>query len=125
MCRKMVHILLITTRRQGLNSFIEGLSSDPEVRLELVSAPTEALGIVRTRSPHLVVVDSTPEELDSFDLVRQIIGANAMVNTAVASPLSDAGFHDKGEGLGILCRLPPEPGRNDSKALLQKLRELG
>lgn len=120
----MLHIVLITARSEGIKAFIEGLSSDPQVRLELITAGTEALRIVRTRCPHLVIVDSTPEDLDCFDLVRQIIGANAMVNTAVASPLSEADFHDKSEGLGILCRLPPEPGRNDSKALLQKLRGL-
>jgi len=39
-------------------------------------------------------------------LVREIISANAMVNTAVVSPLCDADFHDKSEGLGVLCRLP-------------------
>jgi DNA-binding response OmpR family regulator len=120
----MLHILLITTRRDSIGSFIEGLSSDPEVHLELISAGAEAQSLVRTGCPHLVIVDSTSEDLDSFDLVRRIIGVNAMVNTAVASALSDEDFHDKGEGLGILCRLPPEPGRNDSKALLQKLRDL-
>lgn len=118
----MLDIVLITAGRERIKSFIEGLCSDPEVRLDLISSIPAALGIVRTRRPHLVIVDSTPEGPDPFDLVRQIIGANAMVNTAVASPLSDEDFHEKSEGLGILCRVPPEPGRSDSKALLQKLR---
>ncbi len=61
-------------------------------------------------------------DTESLDLVREIISVNAMVNTAVVSPLSEADFHDKSEGLGVLCRLPPEPGSNDSEALLQKLR---
>jgi hypothetical protein len=57
-------------------------------------------------------------------LVREIISANAMVNTAVVSALSEEDFHDKSEGLGVLCRLPIVPGCNDSEALLQKLRRV-
>ena len=120
----MLHILLVTSRGQRIQSFVEGLSSDPQVRLELVAAGTEALDVVRTGAPDLVIVDSTTENLDSLDLVRRIIGVNAMVNTAVASPLSEEEFHDRGEGLGILCRLPSDPGRGDSEVLLQKLRGL-
>jgi hypothetical protein len=57
-------------------------------------------------------------------LVREIIRASAVVDTAVVSPLCEADFRDKSEGPGVLCRLPPEPGGNDSVALLQKLREV-
>jgi DNA-binding response OmpR family regulator len=120
----MVHILLITVRKDGLKPFIEGLASEPQVRLELASAGARALEMVRTGSPQLVIVDSTSDGLDSLDVVRRIISVNAMVNTAVVSSLSDEEFHDKGEGLGILCRLPESPGGEDSKALLQKLRDL-
>ena len=47
---------------------------------------------------------------------------NAMVNTAVVSPLSDEEFHEASEGLGILGRLPDHPGMSDSGELLHKLR---
>ncbi|MDR3568372.1 MAG: response regulator [Syntrophobacteraceae bacterium] len=120
----MLHILLITARRERIESFVEGLCSDRKVRLDIVLSGAEALGILQTVTPHLVIVDSTSENIESFDLVRSIIGVNAMVNTAVASPLSDEQFHDRGEGLGILCRVPLDPGRGDSNALLQRLRDL-
>ena len=120
----MVDILLVTARGESLRPFVEGLSRDPGVRLDIVSSGAEALGVVQTQAPQLLIVDSTSERLDSFDLVRRIIGVNAMVNTAVASPLSEEDFHETGEGLGILCRLPADPGPEDSKALLQKLRNL-
>ncbi|MHC1724489.1 MAG: response regulator [Syntrophobacteraceae bacterium] len=118
----MLHILLVTTRREIVHSFAEGLRSDPEVCLDQVSSGAEALSVVRTRSPHLVIVDSDGPATDSLDLVREIISTNAMVNTAVVSMLSDEDFHEKSEGLGILCRLPLQPRKDDSKALLQQLR---
>ncbi len=120
----MLHVLLVTARREILQSFIEGLSSDPEVCLEQVTSGAEALSIVRTQCPHLVIIDSGPPDTETLDLVREMIRVNAMVNTAVISPLSDTEFHDESEGLGVLCRLPLEPGSNDSEALLQKLREI-
>ena len=113
---------MVTVRREIFHSFAEGLSADPEVCLDQATSGAEALSIVRTKCPHLVVVDCEPSDIDSLDLVREMISANAMVNTAVVSPLSGEDFHDKSEGLGVLCRLPPEPGGNDSKTLLQKLR---
>jgi len=120
----MLRILLVTVRREHLRVFIEGLSSDPEVELEYASSEAEALSIVRNNCPHLVIIDSGPSDNASLDLVRRIISVNAMVNTAVVSPLSEADFHDKSEGLGVLCRLPLEPGNQDSRALLQLLRDV-
>ncbi|MFZ2447772.1 MAG: hypothetical protein WAW37_15565 [Syntrophobacteraceae bacterium] len=118
----MLHILLVTGRREIFRSFAEGLSSDPDVCLEQVTSGAEALNIVRTRCPHLAIVDSASPESEPFDLVREMISVNAMVNTAVLSPLSDADFHDGSEGLGVLCRLPLEPGNKETRELLQKLR---
>lgn len=46
---------------------------------------------------------------------------NAMVNTAVVSPLSDEEFHEASEGLGILVRLPLEPGADEACELLRRL----
>ncbi len=118
----MLHILLVTARPKALNPFIEGLASDPDVYLDQAASEADALSIVRTRSPHLVIVDSISPIAEPLNLVREIISANALVNTAMISSLSDEDFHEKSEGLGVLCRLPIEPCSNDSVALLQKLR---
>ena len=118
----MLHILLVTVRLEKIRPFVEGLSSDPEVCLDQVSSKDKALDIVRSGCPHLVIVDSGLPDNDSLGLVREMIRVNAMVNTTVVSPLSDVDFHDKSEGLGVLCRLPPDPGGKDAEALLRKLR---
>ena|SRR5208283_503040 len=120
----MLHILLVTVRKELIHSFAEGLSSDPDVRLEQVTSRAEALGIVRTRSPHLVIVDSEVTDTDPLGLVKEIIRANAMINTAVVSALSDHEFHEAAEGLGILCRLPLDSGPGEADGLLKKLRSV-
>ena len=79
---------------------------------------------MRTRSPHLVIVDSEVTDTDPLSLVREIISANAMVNAAVVSALSDHEFHEAAEGFGILCRLPIDPGPDEANELLKKLRSV-
>ncbi len=120
----MLHIILVTTRPGIFHSFAERLRSDPEVCVDQVDSGAEALGLVRTRSPHLVIVDSEVTDTDPLGLVREIISANAMVNTAVVSALSEHEFHEAAEGFGVLCRLPLDSGPGEADELLKKLRSV-
>ena len=120
----MLRIVLATARQEAIHPFAEGLASDPEVRLEQVSSGAEALGAVRTDSPHLVIIDSALPDTESLSLVKDLLMVNAMVNTAVVSPLSDQEFHEASEGLGVLARLPLAPGKSDAAELLRKLRQV-
>jgi hypothetical protein len=54
--------------------------------------------------------------------VKELLMVNALVNTAVASPLPEEEFHNASEGLGVLAQLPAIPSKNDAADLVQKLR---
>ena len=71
-----------------------------------VHSGTEALAAVRAACPHLVVVDSDLPDTDPLGLVKKLLMVNAMINTAVISPLSEEQFHEASEGLGVVagCR---------------------
>ncbi len=118
----MVHIVLVTPRAQALQSFSEALSSHPEVRLDSVTSGAEALEVVRAVAPQLVIIDFDLPDTTPLGLVQKLLMVNALVNTAVVSPLSEVEFHEAGEGLGILSRLPLEPGRAEAADLLYKLK---
>jgi DNA-binding response OmpR family regulator len=120
----MLRILLVSARQETIRSLAEGLSSDPEVQLDQVASGAEALRTVRTASPQLAVIDSELPDTGSLPLVQKLLMVNAMVNTAVISPLSDEEFHEASEGLGILARLPLMPGKSDAAQLLHKLRKV-
>ena len=77
---------------------------------------------MRPTAPHLVIIDADLPDTAPLDLVQKLVMVNAMVNTAVVSPLSDEEFHEASEGLGVLGRLPHEPGESDAADLLHKLR---
>ena len=120
----MLRIVLASARQESIHSFAEGLASDPEVRLDQVSSGAEALGVVRTDSPQLVIIDSALPDMEPLHVVQKLLMVNAMVNTAVVSPLSDHEFHEASEGLGVLARLPLAPGKGDAAELLRKLRQV-
>lgn len=119
----MLLIVLATARPEALSSFAAALSSDPEVQLQQVATGTDALEAGRTFAPHLMVIDYLPDT-EPLSLVQKLLTVNAMVNTAVVSPLADEEFHEASEGLGILGRLPAEPGISEAADLLQKLRQV-
>ena len=120
----MLRIVLATVRQEVFHPFADGLASDPWVRLDQVSSGAEALSAVRNDSPHLVIIDSALPDMEPLHVVQQLLMVNAMVNTAVVSPLSKQEFHEASEGLGVLARLPLMPGNNDATELLRKLRQV-
>jgi DNA-binding NarL/FixJ family response regulator len=117
----MLRIVLATVRPEAMQVFAAGLTSNPEVHLQHVVSRDEALDAARTAAPHLVIIDSVLPDTAPLDLVQKLLLVNAMVNTAVVSPLSEEEFHEASEGLGILGRLPEEPGESDAADLLGKL----
>ncbi len=120
----MLDIFLVTARPEAMPALIQGLSSDKEVRLKQVNSGGAALAAVRNAAPHLVIIDSELPDSSPLDLVQQLLFINAMVNTAVISPLSDSDFHEFSEGLGILKNLPMAPDAGDAASLLLKLRQI-
>lgn len=120
----MLNIILASNRPAALHIFTATLSSDPEVALNCVASGNEAMEAVSTSSPHLVVVDSYLPDIEPLSFVRKLLMVNAMVNTAVISLLDEEEFHEASEGLGVLGRLPVEPGGSDAVDLLQRLRNV-
>ena len=120
----MLHIMLVTGRPQAMSPFIEALRSDAEVHLECFTSGADVLNAARTASAQLVVVDSLLPDEEPLGLVSKLIRVNAMVNTAVVSPLTEEEFHQASEGLGVLGRLPEKPGSGDASELMRKLRKL-
>lgn len=120
----MLRILVVTSRPQGLDSFVRTLASDPGVRLQAVASGAEALDVVRTSPPHLALIDADLPDTESMSLVQKLLMVNAMVNTAVVSPLSEDAFHEASEGLGVLAGVPIEPGKEDAEMVLSRLRSV-
>ncbi len=120
----MLRIVLATGRPQPMEAFAAALSSNPEVRLQRVGSGAEVLETAQASAPHLVIIDTDLADYEPLELVQKLLRVNAMVNTVVVSPLSEEEFHEASEGLGILGRLPGEPGVGDAAELLLRLKKV-
>ncbi len=121
---KMRKILIISERQEKLADFTKALEKDREVDLLTATAVEDAINMAEYHAPALIVVDEQVGDLSGVDLVRRLIGVNAFLNTAVLSASTDEDFHLRSEGLGILARLPIQPGDKDALRMLELLRSL-
>ena len=71
-----------------------------------------------------MVVDERLDGLAATVFLKRLMEVNAMIDTAVASPLPTEQFHENYEGLGVLMQLPPEPDRFSAEDLLERMRSL-
>jgi hypothetical protein len=114
----MPHILMVTNKRETLETLARALKAESTVRLEWAHDRAQALDHIATRRPDLVVVDEYVGYLTNFEFIRQIVGVNAFAHTAAVSRLPRKTFHEVAEGLGVLAQLPPQPGVLDAERLL-------
>jgi DNA-binding response OmpR family regulator len=120
----MLEIILVTSRPAALQAFADALTSARGVHLKKVQSGVETLLEVGAAAPQLVVIDSELPDTAPLGLVQRLLLVNAMINTAVITPLSEAEFHQQSEGLGILTNLPEVPGPHHAGDLLLKLRQV-
>ena len=115
-------ILLQTGRPAVFAPFVEELERQG-CAVTTVADPAACKDRVQGQAPHLVVVDAATQEQARQDVIG-IMRVNALVHTAVVTDMAEEVFHDAMEGLGILASLPPQPGPEDARRLVQLLAEI-
>lgn len=113
----MAHILIASARPDALAGFIAALA-EAGSRVDIAPSAKAAQEAVGHEPPTLCLVDGDLPDMKALGLVSRLIEINACVTSAVVSSLSDEAFHEAGEGLGILMRLPPHPGPAEAQTLL-------
>ena len=84
-----------------------------------------AVESVREQAVDLVIVDENLGDMTGVELVRRLLGVNALVNTALVSTESQEDYHEHSEGLGVLMQLPSDCGKKEAVALVGCLGRLG
>ncbi|MBU4055745.1 MAG: response regulator [Proteobacteria bacterium] len=117
-------ILLVSSRREELEGFIQGLRSDDNINLNQVETSEEALKTASAQGPALVVIDGSTVKESGLDLARELLKANAFIYTAILSDMDETLFHEQSEGLGILAHLPSKPDSGHARQLLRQLGQI-
>jgi DNA-binding NarL/FixJ family response regulator len=117
----MIQIIIATDESTHFSEFADSLSAKNNVSIGWADSPDALVKDAENISPQLIIIDETLGGIEGLDLSRKVILANALVNIALVSKLSEQDFHEAAEGLGILSQLPSCPGASHAKMLLEDL----
>lgn len=131
-------VLIISSRKTVWHDLAAAFTAH-SLQPAVTDSLPQALEYIRATPPTLVILDSEDggitagnktEDMaqthiqETRKTLTDILTINAMVQTAVVSPLSTEIFHDALEGFGVLTNLPPAPQEADIAALAQVLQEV-
>ncbi len=120
-----MRIILVWPLDGEIDEFEAGLAASG-AGIMRYSSGAEALEAVREhRDIMLAVIAEKFADMTGLELVQKILAVNAMIGCAVVSQLSAEDFHEESEGLGILMRLPANPGGESAAELLTHLKRIG
>ncbi len=117
----MPRILLVTNRRETLETLARALKTETSVTLAWAHEREVALKQIHDWRPDLVVVDEYVGYLTNFEFIRQIVAIEASLRTAAVSRLPRETFHNIAADLGVVTQLPPGAGVLEAERLLALL----
>ncbi len=119
----MPRILLVTNKRETMETLGRALKAETSVALEWAHERVKALKQVHDWRPDLVVVDEYVGYLTNFEFIRQITAIDALICTAAVSRLPRETFRDIAAGLGDVTQLPLGAGVLEAERLLALLEK--
>ena len=120
----MHRILILTNDREKFVDVVKVLSAESKCHIRWADSLPAARFAASEARVDLMIIDDALEGKSGFDIAKEIIALNALINLALVSPLSDEEFHEAGEGLGIMARLSPSPGKMEAEKLFANLNSL-
>ena len=121
----MLKILLATPQQDRFEILQTELTRLQPTRFSHAADGHTALETVCKTAVDLVIADEDLGDMPGLELVRKLLGVNALINTVLVSTESAENFHERTEGLGILMPLPKNCGAAEAAGLTGVLRRLG
>jgi DNA-binding response OmpR family regulator len=120
----MPQILILTNHTAKFSDLAKVLSVEAQCHVQWADSVSAARLAASEARIDLMIIDEAVDGKQGFDIAREIIALNAMINLALVSPLSDEDFHEAGEGLGIMARLSAAPGQAEAAKLIANFKRL-
>lgn len=116
------YFIISTEDRNRFSSLATTLETLIQAEISWAASGKETLAEAGGIQPLLVVIDEDLPDMTGIEIVRELLKTNAMINTALVSPLSEEDFHEFSEGLGVLLQLPATPGENEAGKIVSSLK---
>jgi CheY-like chemotaxis protein len=121
----MLEILLATPQQDRFQVLQSELTHLHPTHFSHAPDGRAAMEQVRSATVDLVIVDEDLGDMSGLELVRELLGVNALINTVLVSTESPGDFHEHTEGLGILMPLPKSCGKAEAARLIERIKGLG
>lgn len=123
---------LIISQRENLWQDFAPVFIAKDCDVTIISAVETAVAFIRDNAPKLVIVDAVSlfsadasENLqETRAALMAVLMANAMINTAVVSAMSEEEAHDALEGLGVMAMLPAVPTADSFELVFDALAQM-
>ena len=116
----MVRALIVGDDAKFPAEFVSAMEENG-ARIYRVGSGEAAKAKIAEEKFELVVVDESLADTEGLDCVKELIAADAFLNCALVSSLSEGDFHEATEGLGLLMQLPVPPKGAVAVKLLERL----
>lgn len=120
----MLRFLIVSEEQRRLEGLRKGLLTHFDVQIVTTGSAFSALDHIASGETDLVIVDDEVSGHPGKALIERMIRKNPMINTALVSGLNDGDFHEYTEGLGVLMRIPKDPGSEVAEEVIGKLERL-
>ncbi len=118
----MYRILLVGSATDSFEEMVKTLQADGNAEIERADSGGDALTWLLANPADLVVAGEQLIDMAGLEFAKKLVVQNPMVNCALVSALADKDFHEASEGLGVIAKLPSDPGAGEAADLLQKLK---
>lgn len=120
----MISILIVSSDENALLDFQSALRQHGEIEISRTESGSKALQIVSGKAFDLVVTDEFLGDMSGLAFAEKLVAVNPLINCVSVSRLSPEAFHEASEGLGLLMQLPPNPGSEDAKKMMELLKKV-
>jgi DNA-binding response OmpR family regulator len=115
-----MHVVILTDRKESLLELAQGLGGE----VQWATAADDVLSRAKTSPWQLVVVDALMPGMQYKTFLMDLLRVNAMLSTVVVTDMDEDAFHEDSEGLGVLCTVPGNPGREHGIKAMDRLCQL-
>ncbi|PIE60935.1 MAG: hypothetical protein CSA29_05940, partial [Desulfobacterales bacterium] len=97
-----------------------------ETDTKMIYSDTAKSGLeqIGSHSVDAIIVSEQLSDSSGKGFIESVTQVNPFIASALVSGLDKDDFHEATEGLGVLMQLPENPGAEDAKQFLEKLREI-
>ncbi len=120
----MLTVLVVHEKRELVEPMLQAIAGETDTKMIYSDTAKSGLEQIGSHSVDAIIVSEQLPDSSGKGFIESVTQVNPFIASALVSGLDKDDFHEATEGLGVLMQLPENPGAEDAKQFLEKLREI-